>query len=166
MRTMFTQVLTEEEWLALFDHLFMHSDSPNLLLIGVVAYLIYFRSSILTARSSDDVLSLLRRQNPINMDEYIKLIFELRSRTKDSLLPSPKADKIGVGGGIGGAMESSSGVATEGGSDSNAANVLGGFPIPSGSYPLFERYPKYVVDFQLQERSRLENEERSIKKKT
>jgi hypothetical protein len=83
MRTMFTQVLTEEEWLALFDHLFMHSDSPNLLLIGVVAYLIYFRSSILTARSSDDVLSLLRRQNPINMDEYIKLIFELRSRTKD-----------------------------------------------------------------------------------
>jgi cation transport ATPase len=74
-----------------------------------------------------------------------------------SLLPSPKADKIGVGGGIGGAME--------GGSESNAANVLGGFPIPSGSYPLFERYPKYVVDFQLQERSRLENEERSIKKK-
>jgi hypothetical protein len=29
MRTLFTQVLTEEEWLVLFDHYFLHSDAPS-----------------------------------------------------------------------------------------------------------------------------------------
>ena len=138
MRTLFTQVLTEEEWLSLFDHFFLHSDSPNLILVAIVTYLVYYRSKILSARSSDDVLSFLRRQNPIHMDDFIKLMFELRSRTPDKLFPMSKEE---------------------------TSLSAGSFPIPKGQYPVFERYPKHVVDFQLQERERLAMEERTIKSK-
>jgi len=146
MRTLFTQVLTEEEWLTLFDHLFMHSGSPSLVLVAIVAYLVYYRSSLLSARSSDDILSFLRRQNPINMNDYVSLIFELRSRTPDNLLPqSMKKDDD---------------------NDPIGTMANSGFPVPEGqSYPVFERFPKHVVDFQLQERQRIANEERTIKQK-
>jgi hypothetical protein len=133
MRTLFSQVLTEDEWLVLFDHLFTHSDHPSLLLVAIAAYLMYFRSSIMAARSADDVLSFLRRQNPINMQDFVKLIFETRSRTPNNLFPSSSQETDPA------------------------------FPLPDGQYPVFERYPKYVVDFQLQERARIAEEERSIK---
>jgi hypothetical protein len=133
MRTLFSQVLTEDEWLVLFDHLFTHSDHPSLLLVAIAAYLVYFRSSIMAARSADDVLSFLRRQNPINMQDFVKLIFDLRSRTPNNLFPSSSQETDPA------------------------------FPLPDGQYPVFERYPKYVVDFQLQERARIAEEERSIK---
>jgi hypothetical protein len=139
MRTLFTQVLTEEEWLVLFDHYFLHSDAPSLIVMTIVTYLHYFRSSLLSSRSSDDVLSFLRRQNPIQMDDFIKLMFELRSRTPDKLFPQPPKEDT-------------------------TTTITGGscFPLPHGQYPVFERYPKYVVDFQLQERQRLAAEEESI----
>ena len=134
MRTLFSQVLTEDEWLVLFDHLFTHSDHPTLLLVAIAAYLVYFRSSIMSARSADDVLAFLRRQNPINMNDFVKLIFELRSRTPNNLFPS-------------------------------APDVDPAFPLPEGQYPVFERYPKHVVDFQLQERARIADEEQALKEK-
>ena len=39
------------------------------------------------------------------------------------------------------------------------------FPLGKGHYPIFDRYPKYVVNYQLQERQRIEEEEAAIKKK-
>lgn len=39
------------------------------------------------------------------------------------------------------------------------------WPIPVGHYPMFEGYPKYVVDYQIRERARIAVEEEEIKRK-
>merc|ERR1711871_611928 len=87
MRSLFTQVLTSREWLALMDCFMVHRDEPGLLIIAVVAYLIYFRAPILRAGGADSVLAFLRRQNPINIVEFIRLIFQIRAKTPESMLP-------------------------------------------------------------------------------
>jgi hypothetical protein len=39
------------------------------------------------------------------------------------------------------------------------------WPLPEGYYPPFDGYPKYVVDYQLRERSRISMEEEEIRRK-
>jgi hypothetical protein len=123
--------------------------------VTIVTYLHYFRSSILSAKSSDDVLALLRRQNPIQMDDFIKLMFELRSRTPDNLFPPPATG--GRAGNVGSMDNVTGNIGGEKGGENTLDDpgVNGAFPLPHGQYPVFEKYPKYVVDFQLEERARI-----------
>jgi hypothetical protein len=136
MRTLFTEVLSRDEWLQLMDHVLTHADEPCLLAIGVVAYLKQFRSAIIGAGSNEEIEAFLHRQNPISMEAFVKSIYHLRSKTPAELIP-PR-------------------------SEGSAAN----FPLMQGQYPIFDRYPQYVVNFQLQERQRIEEEERVIREKT
>ena len=39
------------------------------------------------------------------------------------------------------------------------------WPLPRGMYPVFHGYPKFVVDFQIAERSRLAAEEEEVRRK-
>jgi hypothetical protein len=135
MRTLFTELLSREEWLQLFDHFLTHADEPTLLPIAVVAYLRQFRSSIIGSGSAEEIEAFLHRQNPISMEGFIKSVYKLRADTPNDMIP--------------------------GKTEASAAN----FPLGVGQYPIFDRYPKYVVNFQLQERKRIEEEENRIRKK-
>ena len=135
MRTLFTEVLSRDEWLHLFDHILSHSDESSLFPIAIVAYLKQFRSAIIGAGSNEEIEAFLQRQNPVSMDGLIRSMYRLRANTPNELIPTK--------------------------TEASAMN----FPIGTGHYPIFDRYPKYVVNYQLQERQRIEDEEATIKKK-
>ena len=131
MRTVFTEVLSRDEWLHLFDHVLSHSDESSLFLFAIVAYLKQFRAAIIGAGSNEEIEAFLQRQNPVSRSftQYVSS----SCKTPNELIPSK--------------------------TEATAMN----FPLGKGHYPIFDRYQKYVVNYQLQERQRIE-EEGSIKK--
>jgi hypothetical protein len=62
IRSLFAEVLSRQDWLVLWDHLFSHAKDPSLLLFAALAYLKYFRSSLLAAKTVSDVEGLLHNQ--------------------------------------------------------------------------------------------------------
>ena len=135
MRTLFTEVLSRDEWLHLFDHVLSHSDESSLFLFAIVAYLKQFRAAIIGAGSNEEIEAFLQRQNPVSIEGLIRSMYRLRANTPNELIPSK--------------------------TEATAMN----FPLGKGHYPIFDRYPKYVVNYQLQERQRIEEEEAAIKKR-
>ncbi|OWK04287.1 TBC1D31, partial [Cervus elaphus hippelaphus] len=88
LETVFSEVLTREEWLKLFDNVF--SNHPSFLLMTVVAYNVCSRAPLLNCKHN-------------MLDAFVAL-------TK-------------------------------------------------GQYPVFNQYPKFIVDYQTQERERIRNDE-------
>lgn len=39
------------------------------------------------------------------------------------------------------------------------------WPLPVGAYPVFDGYPKYIVDYQIREREKIAMEEVEVRKK-
>ena len=150
IRTLFTEVFSRDEWLRLFDHIFTHAATPSLLYVAVYAYLVYFRSSILSAADAFTIEALFHQQNAIEMNAFIKLMYKLQpSCSFDMLFVSPVKNTPGK-------------ASSTAGEEPNTPRY---WPLPRGQYPAFHSYPKYVVDFQLQERERLAMEESELIKK-
>ena len=173
LRSVFTEVLTKAEWLRLWDHLFTNAHDPALLLCAVAAYSIYNRNALVAAVDPKEVEPFYHRQNPINMTDFILLMYELRRKTPSSVLPRAGGDYSGDEG-VGGASAGRRGGQTPSGRDAEEggavlSSVLSApdtpWPLPQGMYPAFHGYPKFVVDFQIAERSRLAVEEEEVRRK-
>lgn len=134
VRTLLTEVLSRSEWLVLFDHVL--ASDPTLLYYAVVAYVVYQRATLLTARTRGDFSFFLEQQHPVLMPKLVRLMYRLRSGTDAALAADLRAA-----------------------SKSDEWQSL-----PEGAYPVFpsECYPRFVVDFQLQERDRIAREEAEI----
>jgi hypothetical protein len=171
LRSAFTEVLNKSEWLRLWDHLFTNAHDPALILCAVAAYTIYNRNALMPAKDKKELEPFWHRQNPINMSDFILLMYELRRKTPSSTLPRPGD----------GSLEDDERITPKGKSkgsksaqeaDDNA-NVLSSvlsspdtpWPLPRGMYPAFHGYPKFVVDFQIAERARLAAEDSEVRRK-
>jgi len=68
LSSLFSEVLSGPEWAALMDHMFTfahHSGSPHFLLVFAVAYLRYFRRTLMQASRLSDFLVCSRlRSHP------------------------------------------------------------------------------------------------------
>lgn len=53
MQTLFSEVVTKDEWLVVWDNIF--SNHPSFMLYFIVAYLIQSRQALLSAKSKDDI---------------------------------------------------------------------------------------------------------------
>ena len=119
LRSGFTEVLNKGEWLRLWDHLFTNSEDPGLLLCAVAAYSVCNRNAIMGGKAKGEVEAFYRRQNAINMGEFLGIMYEIRGKCP--------ADLLGGGGGATG---------SEGGDV--LGSVLSGvdtvWPIPRGMY--------------------------------
>eukprot|EP00742_Colponemidia_sp_Colp-10_P013948 GILJ01015792.1.p1 GENE.GILJ01015792.1~~GILJ01015792.1.p1 ORF type:complete len:1219 (+),score=262.29 GILJ01015792.1:520-3657(+) len=131
LQTMFTEVLTKQEWLSLMDHLVTSSAEPFQLLFAVIGYLRYFRSAILQCSKVEEIELFLRRQNALNLQHILRSINDLRTKTPASMIPVYEQN----------------------------------LPLSHPQYPLFNGYPKFVVDYQIKERDRIIEEERSLHRK-
>ncbi|GMH46755.1 hypothetical protein TrVE_jg6589 [Triparma verrucosa] len=171
LRSVFTEVLNKGEWLRLWDHLFTNSHDPVLLLCAVAAYSIYNRNALVAATSASEVEPFYHRQNPINMSDFVLLMYELRRKTPTSVLPKPGFGLLGED-----VVDNNSKptkLSKEGQEAEEGGNVLGSvlsapdtpWPLPRGMYPAFHGYPKFVVDFQIAERQRLAAEEEEVRRK-
>lgn len=79
LQSLFTDVLSSENWLQLWDHLIIHWNKPYLLDAAVVAFLRYFKGSLMKMRgvssgagpnSSFGTVSGRQKQNSNNMSGY------------------------------------------------------------------------------------------------
>lgn len=90
LRSVFTEVLNKSEWLRLWDHLFTNAHDPNLMLCAVAAYTVYNRNALVSATDKQEVEPFFHRQNPINMSDFILLMYEIRRKVSAS--PSAASD--------------------------------------------------------------------------
>ncbi|XP_036194093.1 TBC1 domain family member 31 isoform X2 [Myotis myotis] len=125
LETVFSEVLTREEWLKLFDNVF--SNHPSFLLMTVVAYNICSRAPLLNCDRKDDFEYFFHHRNNLDISVVIREVYHLMDTTPADIQPE---------------------------------RVLSGFvALTKGQYPVFNQYPKFIVDCQTQERERIRNDE-------
>ena len=125
IETLFSEVLTKEEWLRVWDHIF--SNHPSFLLFLVAAYLICSRKVLMQCTAKEDVEYFVHHRNACDISAVIQEAYHLQNTTPSDIDPS---------------------------------NMLEDFkPLTNGQYPVFNKYPKFIVDYQVQERERIRQEE-------
>ncbi|XP_058420868.1 TBC1 domain family member 31 isoform X7 [Diceros bicornis minor] len=125
LETVFSEVLTREEWLKLFDNVF--SNHPSFLLMTVVAYNICSRAPLLNCNLKDDFEYFFHHRNNLDISVVIREVYHLMDTTPADIHP----DRM--------------------------LNVF--VSLTKGQYPVFNQYPKFIVDYQTQERERIRSDE-------
>jgi len=115
MVTLFSEVLSRNEWLILWDHIF--SNPPSFLVVVVVSFLICWKIPLLKIVTKEDLQFFLHHLTPgTQIADVIKIAYSLRKEiSKDLLNISEKYTAL-----------------------------------LSGQYPIFNKLPKFIVDFQHQ----------------
>ncbi|XP_053415623.1 TBC1 domain family member 31 isoform X2 [Nycticebus coucang] len=125
LETVFSEVLTREEWLKLFDNVF--SNHPSFLLMTVVAYNICSRAPLLNCNLKDDFEYFFHHRNNLDISVVIREVYCLMETTPAGIHPD------------------------------SMLNVF--VALTKGQYPVFNQYPKFIVDYQTLERERIRNDE-------
>nr|XP_012598767.1 TBC1 domain family member 31 isoform X2 [Microcebus murinus] len=125
LETLFSEVLTREEWLKLFDNVF--SNHPSFLLMTVVAYNICSRAPLLNCKLKDDFEYFFHHRNNLDISVVIREVYHLMETTPTDIHPNSMLDAF--------------------------------VALTKGQYPVFNQYPKFIVDYQTQERERIRNDE-------
>uniref|UniRef100_A0A8C6YCC7 TBC1 domain family member 31 n=1 Tax=Naja naja TaxID=35670 RepID=A0A8C6YCC7_NAJNA len=125
LETMFSEVLTREEWLKMFDNIF--SNHPSYLLMVVAAYLICSRAPLLHCSQKEDFEYFFHHRNHLDVSVVIREAYHLMECTPDNIHPIRMLEDFA--------------------------------PLTKGQYPIFNKYPKFIVDYQSQERERIRQEE-------
>uniref|UniRef100_A0A663N7V9 TBC1 domain family member 31 n=1 Tax=Athene cunicularia TaxID=194338 RepID=A0A663N7V9_ATHCN len=125
LETLFSEVLTREEWLKVFDNIF--SNHPSYFLMIAVAYIICSRAPLLHCNQTADFEYFFHHRNNLDINVVIKKAYHLMEATP---------------------------------LDTHPQRVLDDFiPLTKGQYPVFNKYPTFVVDYQTQERERIRQDE-------
>ncbi|XP_064010298.1 TBC1 domain family member 31 isoform X2 [Pogoniulus pusillus] len=125
LETLFSEVLTREEWLKVFDNIF--SNHPSYFLMIVVAYIICSRASLLRCNKTVDFEYFFHHRNNLAIDVMIKKAYHLMEATPLDIHPQHMLDDF--------------------------------IPLTKGQYPVFNKYPKFIVDYQTRERERIRQDE-------
>ncbi|NXI67476.1 TBC31 protein, partial [Anseranas semipalmata] len=125
LETLFSEVLTREEWLKVFDNIF--SNHPSYFLMIVVAYIICSRAPLLHCNQRQDFEYFFHHRNNLDINIVIKEAYHLMEATPPDIHPQRVLDDF--------------------------------IPLTKGQYPVFNKYPKFIVDYQTQEWERIRQDE-------
>uniref|UniRef100_G3WG19 TBC1 domain family member 31 n=1 Tax=Sarcophilus harrisii TaxID=9305 RepID=G3WG19_SARHA len=125
LETVFSEVLTREEWLKVFDNVF--SNHPSFLLMIVVAYNICCKAPLLNCNHKDDFEYFFHHRNNMDISVVIQEAYRLMLCTPADIHPETMLDDF--------------------------------IPLTKSQYPVFNKYPKFIVDYQTQELERIRNDE-------
>ncbi|NXG26932.1 TBC31 protein, partial [Dromaius novaehollandiae] len=125
LETLFSEVLTREEWLKVFDNIF--SNHPSYFLMIVVAYVICSRAPLLHCNQTEVFEYFFHHRNNLDINVVIKEAYHLMESTPVDIHPQRMLDDF--------------------------------IPLTKGQYPVFNKYPKFIVDYQTQERERIRQDE-------
>lgn len=125
LETLFSEVLTKDEWLMLFDNVF--SNHPAFLLMVVAAYAMCARGPLMQCVELDDFRYFFHHHNAVDLKQVLKTAYRIVESTPESIHPSKILEEFK--------------------------------PLTKGQYPVFNKYPKFIVDYQVQERERIRLEE-------
>src|SRR5690606_14967721 len=76
MSSIFTEVLSTNEWLKVFDHIF--TMPPIFFIYFIIAYLIYFKPTLLNME--DGFESFFRQMNACDINKMINIAYEIQKR--------------------------------------------------------------------------------------
>ncbi|KFZ68140.1 TBC1 domain family member 31, partial [Podiceps cristatus] len=125
LETLFSEVLTREEWLKVFDNIF--SNHPSYFLMIVVAYIICSRAPLLHCDQTADFEYFFHHRNNLDINVVIKEAYHLMETTPLDIHPQRMLDDF--------------------------------IPLTKGQYPIFNKYPKFIVDYQTREREKIRQDE-------
>ncbi|NXI38719.1 TBC31 protein, partial [Galbula dea] len=125
LETLFSEVLTREEWLKVFDNIF--SNHPSYFLMFVVAYIICSRAPLLHCNQTADFEYFFHHRNNLDINVVIKEAYHLMEATPRDIHPQHMLDDF--------------------------------IPLTKGQYPVFNKYPKFIMDYQTQELERIRQDE-------
>ncbi|XP_074757231.1 TBC1 domain family member 31 [Athene noctua] len=125
LETLFSEILTREEWLKVFDNIF--SNHPSYFLMIAVAYIICSRAPLLHCNQTADFEYFFHHRNNLDINVVIKKAYHLMEATPLDIHPQRMLDDF--------------------------------IPLTKGQYPVFNKYPTFVVDYQTQERERIRQDE-------
>ncbi|XP_007070938.2 TBC1 domain family member 31 isoform X2 [Chelonia mydas] len=125
LETLFSEVLTREEWLKVFDNIF--SNHPSYFLMMVAAYIICSRAPLLHCNQTEDFEYFFHHRNNLDINVVIKEGYHLMEATPADIHPQRMLDDF--------------------------------IPLTKGQYPVFNKYPRFIVDYQTQERERIRQDE-------
>ena len=126
LKTMFSEVFTESEWMTVWDNVI--SNRPSFLLHLCVAYLTHNRISLLQCSHQSEFDYFFHRKNPVNVAKIVEAAYTYAQSTPAKIDP-----------------------------DENSYHPF--FPLTIGQYPVFNKFPAYIVDYEIQERERIRDEE-------
>ncbi|TDH72853.1 hypothetical protein CCR75_008940 [Bremia lactucae] len=135
LKTVFTEVLSENEWMCVWDHFFAYSDTPQLIYVAVLAYLSYYRTALLAARDRISIEQFFHQQNAIDIQKFVRLVMKLSEQVN--------LKEFTLSGGL----------------DQPKSEFKNYRPLPKGLYPAYAHYPQSAVEFLINERSRIALEE-------
>ncbi|XP_062483072.1 TBC1 domain family member 31 [Pezoporus occidentalis] len=125
LETLFSEVLTREEWLKVFDNIF--SNHPSYFLMIVIAYIMCSRAPLLHCNQTADFEYFFHHRNNLDINVVIKKAYHLMEATPLDIHPQCMLDDF--------------------------------IPLTKGQYPVFNKYPKFIVDYQTRERERIRQDE-------
>uniref|UniRef100_A0A8B9SGA6 TBC1 domain family member 31 n=1 Tax=Anas platyrhynchos TaxID=8839 RepID=A0A8B9SGA6_ANAPL len=125
LETLFSEVLTREEWLKVFDNIF--SNHPSYFLMIVVAYIVCSRAPLLHCNQRQDFEYFFHHRNNLDINVVIKEAYRFMEATPPDIHPQRVLDDF--------------------------------IPLTKGQYPVFNKYPKFIVDYQSQEWERIRQDE-------
>lgn len=125
LETLFSEVLTRDEWMMLFDNVF--SNHPSFLLMVVAAYAMCARGPLMQCVELDDFKYFFHHRNAVDLKQVLKDAYRIMDATPESIHPRKLLEEYK--------------------------------PLTKGQYPVFNKYPKFIVDYQVQERERIRLEE-------
>uniref|UniRef100_A0AAX7VPW3 TBC1 domain family member 31 n=1 Tax=Astatotilapia calliptera TaxID=8154 RepID=A0AAX7VPW3_ASTCA len=85
LETFFSEVLTRDEWLKLFDNIF--SNHPSFLLMACVAYIICCREPLLLCSQKQDFEYFFHHRNNMDVGAMVKEAYQLMSSTPADIHP-------------------------------------------------------------------------------
>ncbi|CAM9630859.1 unnamed protein product [Choristocarpus tenellus] len=143
LRSAFTEVLSRSDWLRLCDHLFANANDPTLLEAAGVAFVVVLRGPLLTISSHKEMEFFFRTQQAVDIAEMLRVTHLITREMRE-----------------------------EGGRGRDAKDMLFGLspvrrynPLPQGSYPPFNGFRDFILDYQAQQREKIATEEREMRRK-
>ena len=127
----FSEILTKEEWLILFDHIFYHR-SPLWLLCAVSAYVIICKEPLLRITEFADFEYFFRHRNAISINLLMKKTQFLYEKT----------------------------IQNHSNTRFSRHYTRPYEALTTGQYPIFNNYPEFVVDYRKKETERIRNEQK------
>lgn len=159
LRTGFTELLAKDDWLRLWDHFFTYMKTKDdLLYAAVYAYIQYFRISLLSSHDSYAIEQFFHQQNAIDINRLLELMYKI------SQSPDWK-DHFGSSSITTATLSLKDSNPTKPSINDDNKDLKTFWPLNHGQYPIFQQYPKTIVNFQLKERERIAFEEKEILEK-
>ena len=79
-----TEVLSSGEWLKLWDHIL--SNDASYIYYATVAFMVYFRASIIAAEKEEELQMFFRRSSALDIGTVIRLAYSLQASTPPALM--------------------------------------------------------------------------------